>query len=231
MGGIKGVIWTDAIQVATVLIGFTTVAVAVLSQIPGGFAEVWQTGLAHHKFDLVDFSLDLNRVDNSWAILCGGTILAVQAMSTDQAVLQKYFTTKSARETSKSLLFYGAVIVPLMTLLSVLGVVLFVFYASRPELRATLQNPDAVVPHFAAKVLPHGLAGLVVASIFAGSMSTVSASLNSLATSTVVDIYKRMIRTDRSVPALYAGEPVGYRSLGSSCNGCGILCRTLGGFD
>jgi sodium-coupled monocarboxylate transporter 8/12 len=113
-------------------------------------------------------------------------------------VLQKYFTTKSARETSKSLLFYGAVIIPLMTLLSVLGVILFVFYASRPELRATLQNPDAVVPHFAAKVLPHGLAGLVVASIFAGSMSTVSASLNSLATSTVVDIYKRLIRTDRS---------------------------------
>ena len=55
-------------------------------------------------------------MDNSWAILCGGTILAVQAMSTDQAVLQKYFTTKSARETSKSLLFYGAVIIPLMTL-------------------------------------------------------------------------------------------------------------------
>jgi SSS family transporter len=198
LGGIKGVIWTDAIQVTTVLLGFTTVAVAVLSQIPGGFAEVWQTGLAHHKFDLVDFSLDLNRVDNSWAILCGGTILSVQAISTDQAVLQKYFTTKSARETSKSLLFYGAVIIPLMTLLSILGVVLFVFYASRPELRATLQNPDAVVPHFAAKILPHGLAGLVVASIFAGSMSTVSASLNSLATSTVVDIYRRLIRTDRS---------------------------------
>lgn len=198
MGGMKGVIWTDAIQVATVLVGFTTVAIAVLAQIPGGFAEVWQTGLAHQKFELVDFSLNLNRVDNSWAILVGGTILAVQAMSTDQAVLQKYFTTKSARETSKSLLFYGAVIVPLITLLSILGVILFVFYASRPELRATLQNPDAVVPHFAAKVLPHGLAGLVVASIFAGSMSTVSASLNSLATSTVVDVYKSLIRKDSS---------------------------------
>jgi solute:Na+ symporter, SSS family len=198
MGGIKGVIWTDAIQVVTVLVGFTTVALSVLLNIPGGLAEVLRTGLAFGKFEFVDFSFNLNKVDNSWAILIGGTILGVQAMSTDQAVLQKYFTTRSSKETSKSLLFYGAVIIPLITLLSVLGVLLFVFYHSHPAIKATLRNADAIVPHYAASMLPHGLAGLVVASIFAGSMSTVSASLNSLATSSVVDIYKRILQVDRS---------------------------------
>jgi SSS family transporter len=198
MGGIKGVIWTDAIQVMTVLVGFTTVAVSVLNRIPGGITEVFSAGLAQGKFELFDFSLNADKVDNFWALMIGGTVLAVQVMSTDQAVLQKYFTTKSSKETSKSLLFYGAAIVPLQTFLSLLGVVLFVFYARNPDLRATLQNPDAVVPHYAAKMLPHGLAGLVVASIFAGSMSTVSASLNSLATSSVVDYYRRFIRPDRS---------------------------------
>jgi SSS family transporter len=198
MGGIKGVIWTDAIQVVTVLVGFTTVAISVLLNIPGGLAEVLQTGLAFGKFEFVDFSFNLNKVDNSWAILIGGTILGVQAMSTDQAVLQKYFTTKSSKETSKSLLFYGAVIIPLITLLSILGVILFVFYQSHPAMKGTLRNADAVVPHYAATMLPHGLAGLVVASIFAGSMSTVSASLNSLATSSVVDIYRRIVQVDRS---------------------------------
>jgi SSS family solute:Na+ symporter len=181
-----------------VCLGFTIVAVAALTHISGGIPSVWSTGLAHGKFELFDFSFDLNKVDNFWAIMIGSTVLAVQAMSTDQAILQKYFTTKSKRETSKSLIFYGAVNIPMVCFLSLLGILLFVVYEQHPLLKGSLQNPDAVVPHFAAKMLPHGLAGLVVASIFAGSMSTVSASLNSLATSSVVDFYKRLVRKEAS---------------------------------
>ena len=198
MGGIKSVIWTDAIQVGMVCLGFTIVAVAALTHISGGVPTIWSTGLAYGKFELFDFSFNVDTVDNFWAIMIGGTLLAVQAMSTDQAVLQKYFTTKSKRETSKSLIFYGAVSIPMVCFLSLLGILLFVVYEQHPLLKASLQNPDAVVPHFAAKMLPHGLAGVVVASIFAGSMSTVSASLNSLATSSVVDFYKRLIQKQRS---------------------------------
>jgi SSS family transporter len=198
MGGIKGVIWTDTVQVAFVLVGFTIVALSVLHHIPGGVGEVLKTGATMGKFQLVNFSFNLNKVDNSWAILLGGTTLCVQSMSTDQAILQKYFTTKSSKETIKSLVFYGATIIPFITLLSLLGVCLFVYYSKSPELRASLHNPDAVVPHYVARILPHGLAGLVIASIFGGSMSTVSASLNSLATSSVVDIYRRLVRTGLS---------------------------------
>jgi SSS family transporter len=200
LGGIKAVIWTDTIQVGMVFLGFSLLAASALTHIPGGLQEVWTVGLAHSKFDLFDFSFSWDRVDNFWGLMLGCALIATQAMSTDQSVLQKFFTTKSSHETTKSLLFYGAVLIPLNTLLSLLGVLLFVFYSSHPEMRATLHNPDAVVPHYAAKMLPHGLAGVLVASVFAGSMSTVSASINSLATSSVVDIYRRLIyrgQTDR----------------------------------
>jgi SSS family solute:Na+ symporter len=194
MGGIKGVIWTDAIQVGTVLLGLTAVAVSVLGNISGGIGEVLSTGMAAGKFQLFDFSVNINKVDNFWALLVGGTVLNIQAMSTDQAVLQKFMTTKSIKETRRSLLFYGFIIIPMMTGLAILGVLLFVFYLQHPALKASLQNHDAVLPYYAANMLPHGLAGLVVASMFAGSMSTVSASLNALATSSVVDIYRRFVR-------------------------------------
>jgi solute:Na+ symporter, SSS family len=82
--------------------------------------------------------------------------------------------------------------------LSLLGILLFVVYEQNPQLKSSLQNADAVVPHFAARTLPHGFVGLVVASIFAGSMSTVSASLNSLATSSAMDFYKRLIQKQGS---------------------------------
>ena len=197
-GGIKAVIWTDAIQVGTVFLGFTVLAYSVLTHIPGGLHDVMTVGSANGKFALFDFSFNMNKVDNFWAMMIGSTVLFVEAMSTDQAILQKYFTTKSKTETSKSLVFYGFFIIVFSTLLSILGVLLFVFYVHHPALRTSLHNPDAVVPHYAASMLPHGLAGLLVASIFAGSMSTVSASLNSLATSSVVDIYKRLMRGERS---------------------------------
>lgn len=196
-GGIKGVIWTDTIQVGVVVVGVTAVTLSALHQIPGGLSEVLVVGASHGKFNLTDFSFNLNRVDNCWAMLIGGTAVAVQAMGTDQTVLQKYFTTKSAKETTKSLLCYGAIAIPFMTLLSFLGVILYVLYARHPELNNSLKNADAVIPHYAARMLHHGLGGLVVASVFAGSMSTVSASLNSLATSTVVDVYRRVVQTNR----------------------------------
>ena len=198
LGGIKAVIWTDTIQVGMVFLGFGILAVSALSHVPGGMKEVWAVGQANQKFQLSDFSLHWDTVDNSWGLIIGSIFIAVQAMSTDQSLLQKFFTTRSSRETAKSLLFYGVIIIPLSTLLSLLGIILFVFYSRHPELRATLHNPDAVVPHYAAKMLPHGLAGVLVASIFAGSMSTVSASINSLATSSVVDVYRRLICKERT---------------------------------
>jgi solute:Na+ symporter, SSS family len=196
MGGIRAVIWTDTIQVITVLVGFTVITASVFSHIPGGASEFILTGMAHSKFEFFDFSSRLTKIDNFWALFIGGTLLYTQALSTDQSVLQKFFTTNSAKETRKSLVFYGLVIIPVILLLSFLGVALFVFYTSHPDIKATLKNPDAVVAHYAANMLPHGLTGLIVASIFAGSMSTVSASINSLATSSVVDIYKRLLRPD-----------------------------------
>lgn len=198
MGGVKAVIWTDAIQVATVLLGFTVVATTAIHNIPGGLSAIVAVGMENSKFVLFDFSSHLSRVDNFWALLIGGIILNVQAMSTDQAVLQKYFTTRSQRDTAKSLYLYGGAAILIGTLLSLLGAILFVYYLTHPQLRSSLHNPDALVPHYAAAVLHHGLAGLVIASIFAGSMSTVSASLNSLATSTVIDVYKRIVQTNKS---------------------------------
>ena len=134
-GGIRSVIWTDAIQVGTVMVGFAVLTFSLLSNIPGGVREVISMGAAHQKWSLFDFSFTLNKVDNFWALLIGGTLLAVETMGTDQAVLQKYFTTRSESETKKSLLFYGIVIVPFISFLSLLGVILFVFYTGRPDLK------------------------------------------------------------------------------------------------
>lgn len=125
-------------------------------------------------------------------------MIFVQSLPSNQAVVQKYLTTGSYRETVKSLLLYGVAIIVISTLLSLLGVLLFAFYETHLGQLAGLKNPDALVPFYVTTRLSRGLAGLVMASLFAGAMSTVSASLNALATSSVVDIYRRVLRTDKT---------------------------------
>jgi Na+/proline symporter len=128
----------------------------------------------------------------------GGTILALATIGTDQAVLQRYFTAKSERECSRSLKAYSIILLPFNFALIVMGVFLFAFYHQHPGLAKGLTSSDDVLPYFAVHQLPHLLATLLVASIFAASMGVVSAGINSLSTCSVVDFYRRIWKRDAS---------------------------------
>jgi sodium-coupled monocarboxylate transporter 8/12 len=198
LGGMKAVIWTDAIQTLTVFTGFAAVFAATISQLPHGLTAALTAAGRDGRLAWFDFSRHIGNADNSWAILLGGTLLSIRTLTTDQAVMQKYFATRSPRDTAKSIVFYALISAPITILLSLLGILLSFVYTARPELSATLKNPDAVLPHFAAHMLRPGLAGLVFAALLAGAMATTSSSLNALSTASVLDVYKRLFRSGKS---------------------------------
>ena len=106
---------------------------------------------------------------------------------TDQLLVQRLLTCRSARESQKALVVSGFIVFAQFVLFLLVGVMLFVFYRFNP-LPPMLTN-DEVFPAFIVRSLPHGVAGLVIAAIFAAAMSNLSASLNSLASTTVIDFY------------------------------------------
>jgi len=176
----------------------------LLDLIPGGWREVVETGSAAGRFRLFDFTWDLDRSYTFWSGLVGGACLTVSTHGTDQLIVQRYLCSRSPGDASKALLWSGAVVLGQFLLFLILGVMLFVYYTGYdPETLATLSSggalqTDRIFPAFIVTQLPSGIRGLVVASIFAAAMSTLSSSLNASASCTVADFYIPATRHQRS---------------------------------
>ena len=189
-GGVSAVIWTDVVQMFIYVGGALIVFFGLLNLIPGGWSEVTQVGAAH--FRTFDFTFDLTTVYTFWAGLFGGIALTLATHGTDQFLVQRLLSARSAREASAGLILSGVIVFAQFALFLVIGVMLFTFYESTP-LPRPLSRMDEVLPLFVVTSLPHGVAGFIVAAIVAAALSP---SINSMAATTVNDFYVKYIRPD-----------------------------------
>jgi SSS family transporter len=193
-GGMTAVIWTDVIQMFLYVAGAVVSFFAILHQIPGGWQEV--TAVAGAKFQVFDFHVgalgDFFRRDYSfWAGIIGGCFLTTASHGTEQLMVQRLLAAGSQRESRAALLSSWAVIAAQFTLFLTIGACLFTLYRSHGwAVPAAQEQAQRVYPQFIWDYLPHGVAGLVMAAILAAAMSNLSAALNSLASTTVMDFWR-----------------------------------------
>jgi SSS family transporter len=192
-GGMTAVIWTDVVQMLLYVGGALASLSVMLGQIPGGWSEVWQAAGAAGKLQVFDFRLDLGlefftRQYSFWAGVLGGCFLTTASHGTEQLMVQRLLSAKSEGDARKALFASWAVIFFQFTLFLVIGLILWRHYAI-----SGLEPPkpaDRIYPEFIWKALPVGVSGLVMAAILAAAMSNLSAALNSLASTTIMDFYK-----------------------------------------
>ncbi len=188
-GGMKAVIWTDVVQLVLYLTGSVAAFVLLLDRIPGGWSEVTQAAAAAGgKFRIFDFTFSLTQTYTFWSGLLGGTFLTMASHGTDQSIVQRLLAARSERQGVAALLASGGIILVQFTLFLVLGVMLYAFHQHAP-LIVTGGDADRIFPEFVVREMPAGLKGLVLAAIGAVAMSNASGSLNSMAASSVVDLY------------------------------------------
>lgn len=185
-GGMAAVVWTDVVQM-TIYVGGTVVAMATLgTHVAGGWGAIHAVGSAAGKFHLFDFAMNVTENYTFWAGLLGGTFLTMASHGTDQLMVQRMLAARNLTESRMALLGSGVVILVQFTLFLVIGVGLFVFYGQHPQVFA---SGDRIFPSFIVQQMPRGVAGLLVAAILAAAMSNLSAALNSLSSTTVVDFW------------------------------------------
>ena len=190
-GGMRAVIWTDVIQFFLYLTGSLVAFFLLLHKIPGGWPEITQAAAAAGgKFRIFDFAFSLTQSYTFWSGLLGGTFLTMASHGTDQTMVQRLLSARDERDSKKALLASGIVILFQFSLFLVIGVMLFVF-AQHVSLSAAGSDPDKIYPVFIVQHMPVGLRGLILASIFAIAMSNASGSLNSLASSSIMDLSAR----------------------------------------
>jgi solute:Na+ symporter, SSS family len=215
LGGIEGVIYTDAVQSIVLIAGALACVVLIPLTMPGGAPQLFRIAIQHHKFNLGSFGPSL--VESTfWVVLLYGIFMNLQNFAIDQSYVQRYLTAKSEREAKKSVWLSALLYIPVSAFFFFIGTALFAYYTAQPALLpAAIQaevasgRGDTVFPFFMVHALPPGMAGLLIAAVFAAAMSTISSSLNCSATLTLCDVYRRFIRPEpserESMAVLYVG--------------------------
>jgi SSS family transporter len=212
-GGLTAVIWTDVFQLFIYLTGSALALALALHAIPGGWAEV--TRLAHaegNKLAIFNFHFNWHEPYLFWSGLVGGAFLNTATHGTDQLIVQFLLAARNRRQSQAALLTSGVLILLQFTLFLLVGTVLFAFYYHFPPARPFARS-DQVFPAFVLTQLPRGLAGLLIAAIIAPGMASLSASFNSLATTSVMDFYKPFVRPnadDKHYLAVSRGMVLGW---------------------
>ena len=187
-GGLAAVIWTDVVQTG-IYLGGTLVAIAMIVQlVPGGWSHIHQVASAAHKLRVFDFSGGFARPYTFWAGLVGGAFLTTASHGTDQLIVQRLLAARSERQSVWALLASGGAISVQFAMFLLVGVMLFVYY-DLPS--SSFGKADRIYPTFIVSHLPHGISGLLVAAILAAAMSNLSAALNALSSSSILDVYLR----------------------------------------
>ncbi len=189
-GGLAAVIWTDVVQMV-IYVGGTLAGFLTLTHlVPGGWPTIHAAAAAAGKFRIFDFSFNFFQTYTFWAGLIGGTFLTTASHGTDQLLVQRLLAARSERESKLALLSSGVVILAQFTLFLLVGAALWTFYGLHPA-EARFSSPDRIFPAFIVEYMPRGISGLLIAAILAAAMSNLSAALNSLSSTTMVDFYLR----------------------------------------
>lgn len=206
LGGIKAVIWTDAIQGTILIFGALVSVVILLVNLPGGFSQFVEVGKEYDKFSLGSFGPELS-LPTFWVTLFYGLFINLQNYGIDQNYIQRYKSAKDDKGARFSALFGGLLYLPVSLFFFVIGTALFVYYKTQPGLLPAHIDGDQVFPYFIVNGLPVGITGLLIAAIFSAGMSTVSTSINSSATIILTDFFehgKKQIPEKKKMLILYS---------------------------
>ena len=191
MGGVTAVIWGDVVQGIILVFGALFAVVYLAMGTEGGISGCIEIALENDKLRLFDFSNSWSQA-TWWVIILGGLANNLISYTSDQTVIQRYLTTSDKKSAGRSILINGLMSVFVSVAFYMIGTGLYTFYKTHPaELDVTMQQSDAIFPFFMMSQMPAGVAGALIAAIFAATMSTISSNINSVATAFSIDFWKR----------------------------------------
>lgn len=188
-GGMETVVWAGMAQALIMLFGGILCLVFVLLGLPGGLAQVFETGGAAGKFSLGSMEWDVGQ-RTFWTVIILGMVNWLNIYSGEQTMVQRYVSASSLREARKATLLFSGIAVPMWTMFFLIGTSIWVFFQVNPDPVAAGLQPDQMLPYFVLTHVPAGLAGVVIAAVIAAAMSSLDSGVNSISTVVVIDLIK-----------------------------------------
>jgi Na+/proline symporter len=204
IGGIKAVVWMDVMQMAVYLGGAILAIIIIAFDLPNGLSGALSIAADAGKLHTIDFGVDMNFAQfiaqpyTFFTALIGGAIFSIASHGTDQLIVQRLLTTRNVENSQRALVWSGVVVALQFGLFLFIGLLLYAFYDAQSAQQLGLATTDEIFAKFIVEQLPVGISGLIIASLFAAAMSSLSSSLNSLASSTTLDLYKPYFGEDNT---------------------------------
>lgn len=197
-GGIEAVVWTEVMQVFVLLGGALVSFCFMAFNTEGGFGGLVQEAWQNNKLKVADLGWSVSQ-PVLWVIVLGAFLTNLVTYTSDQVVVQRYLTTPTEKEARRSIYTNALMVIPATFIFFGVGTALWFFYRHHPADLNPHGRVDDIFPWFISQQLPAGLSGLVIAGLFAATMSTISSSMNSIATVITTDFYRgfRKDATDR----------------------------------
>ena len=198
VGGIRAVIWIDVVQMGLYVLGGVLCAVLLFDGLPEGAMRL---AALEGKLRVIDFGLEGSFTD--WitqpyvtvTAIIGGGVFSMASHGTDQLIVQRLLTCRTLKDSQYALVGSAVLVALQFALFLAIGTLLWVHYGGVTPAELGLSRGDEVFPRYIIEGLPSGLSGLLLAGILAAAMSTLSSSLNSLASSSMMDLVERWIKS------------------------------------
>ena len=197
IGGVKGVIWVDVIQMV-IYLGGAAIALGFLiwDFLPDGINSIFSTSLVDNKLNIINLGFDVG-IGEFFATpytllggLLGGAFLSMASHGTDQLIVQRLLTIKSLKESKRAIIGSGVLVIIQFALFLFVGLALYTYYGTYELSTLGISKSDEIFPFFIINKLPVGISGIIIAGLFAAALSTLAGSMSALASSTMLDLYK-----------------------------------------
>lgn len=200
IGGVKAVIWTDAVQFGLFMIGgiFTLFYIPTLME--GGFSATLSKAAEGGKLHWFYPQFSLSMPFNIWMGVIGATFVVLSSHGAEQLIVQRVLACRTVAEGRKALILSAVIIFPLFLIFLLVGAFLWVYYNENPmpiplpEVKpgSGIKANDFIYPIFMMSGVPHVMRGFLIVAILAAAMSSVSSALNSLSSVSTMDFVKAM---------------------------------------
>jgi solute:Na+ symporter, SSS family len=200
VGGVKAVIWTDAVQFGLFLLGGLYAVWYIPTLVDGGLEGVLAQAAQGGKLRWLNAQFALSEPFNIWMGIIGGTFVTLSSHGAEQLIVQRVLACKDVADARKALVLSAVLVLPLFLIFLFVGVMLWVFYQGHafqippPETRPGLKANDFIFPIFMMTEVPHVLKGFLIVAILSAAMSSVSSALTSLASVSTMDFVKPLTR-------------------------------------
>ncbi len=196
VGGIKAVVWMDVVQMFIYVGGALLAIVMLLAVLPPTWwseaAAAGKTQIFNFEFDAPSFGMWATNTYTVLATVLGGAIFSMASHGTDQLIVQRLLACRNTRDSQKALIGSAVIVMFQFALFLAVGLLLWSFYGGSAIETLGLARADEIFPLYIIEEMPPGISGLLLAGILAAAMSTLSSSLNSLASSSMLDLYERI---------------------------------------